>query len=67
MVEVEDIMKEIPSFIKTLRECFWDVKTKGHSGGRVYTKMLILYDKELLNLLKMIKEDMSEFKIYLKV
>ena len=45
---------------------FWDVKTKGYNSGRVYTKLLILYNKELSDLLEMIKEDMSESKMYVK-
>ena len=67
VVEVKDVIKEVSSFIKTLREYFWDVKTKGHNGGRVYIKLLMLYDEELLDLLEMIKKDISESKMYVKV
>ena len=66
MVEVNNIIKEVPSFIKTLREYFWNVKTKRYNGGRVYTKLLMLHDEELLDLLEIIKEDMSESKVYVK-
>ena len=62
-VKVKDIMKEVPSFIKTLREYFWDVKTKGCNGGRVYMKLLMLNSEELSDLLEIIKEDMSKFKM----
>jgi len=65
-VDKKDVMKEVPSFIKILKEYFWDAKTKGQSSGRVCTKMLMLYDEDLVDLIEMLKEYMSKFKIYLK-
>jgi len=41
-------------------------KTKGRTGGRVYTKMLILYNEDLVNLIEILKENISKFKIYLE-
>ena len=67
MVELNDVIKEVLSFIKTLKEYFWDVKIKEHNGGRVYMKLLILHDEELLDLLEIIKEDIGESKMYIKV
>ena len=66
VVNLNNVMKEVLSFIKTLREYFWDIKIKEYNGRRVYIKLLILHDEELLDLLEMIKKDMSESKIYIK-
>ena len=60
-VELKEVIKEVPSFIKMLKEYFWDIKTKGCNSRRVYTKMLMLHDIDLVNLIEIIKEDMNEF------
>ena len=59
-------MKEVLSFIKSLRDFFWDIKTKGQNGSRVYVKILIMYDLDLGELIEMIKEEMSKFKLFVK-
>ena len=43
-----------------------EYQDKKHNGGRVYTTILMLYDVDLVDLIEMIKEEMNEFKIYLK-
>ena len=39
-------MKEIPSFIKFMRDYFFEIKTKDKEGNRVYTKCLIMNNIE---------------------
>ena len=59
-------MKEVPFFIKFLRDFFWDVKTKGRDSSRVYKKILIMHDLDLGDLIEIIKEEMSKFKLFVK-
>jgi len=47
-------MKEVPIFIKQLKEFFYRVKTKGKDGGRVYIKYLILYQLPIKDLAEMV-------------
>ena len=63
---MKDVIKEVPSFIKILKEYFWNIKTNGYNGRRVHNQILILHDTDLADLIEIIKEDMNEFKIYLK-
>ena len=65
-VELKEVMKEVPNFIKMLKEYFQDIKTKEQNSGRVYTKILLLHNADLADLIEIIKQDMNEFKIYLK-
>ena len=65
-VELKEVIKEVPSFIKTLKGYFQNIKTKRCNSKRVCTKMLILYDADVVHLIKIIKEEINEFKIYLK-
>jgi len=39
VVDKNDIMKEVPSFIRFMREYFHNICTKGKSGERVYMKL----------------------------
>ena len=59
-------MEQVPTFIKSLKEFFWDIRTKEKDGGRVYTKMLIMHDVDLGELIEMTKEEMSEIKLFIK-
>ena len=59
-------MKEVLSFIKSLKEFFWDIRTKEKDRGRVHIKMLIMHNLDLRELIKIIKEEMSEFKLFIK-
>ena len=43
-VELSLVMKEVPTFIKYIKEFFHEVRAKGKEGGRVYTRCLILHD-----------------------
>ena len=42
--EVLLLIKEILNFIKFIREYFFEIKTKGKEGRRVYTKCLLLHN-----------------------
>ena len=59
-------MKQVPTFIKPLKEYFSNIKTKGYEEGKVYTKFLIMHSVELEDLIEMIKKDMKEFRLYIK-
>ena len=63
--EMIDAMKEVPSFVNYLKKYFAGIKSKVRDGGRAHVKMLLLYDSDLENLIEMVKEEMSEFKVYL--
>ena len=52
-------MKEIPNFIKFIREYFFEIKTKGKKGRRVYTKCLLLHNQPFEDIAKVIKEEFS--------
>ena len=41
-------------------------RTKGIDGGRFCTKILLLHDVDLTDFFETVKEEMREFKVYLK-
>ena len=55
-IDTSEVMKEIPSFIKFIKDYFFEIKTKGKEGGRVYTKCLIMYNVKFQDLAKIVKE-----------
>ena len=59
-------MKEVPTFIKYIKEFFYKVRIKGKEGGRVYTRCLILYNLLIEDLIKIVKEEMSEIRLFIK-
>ena len=65
-VDKVDVMKKVPLFVKCMRDYFFEVKTKGNEGGRVYTKCLILYNIDFADLVEMLKEEFSEKKLFIK-
>ena len=67
MVELSLVMKDVPIFIKQLRDFFYKVKTKGKDGGRVFTKYLIMYNLPIEDLIEMVREEMSEVKLFIKL
>ena len=49
-----------------MKEYFNEIRAKGRDGGRVCTKFLIVYDIELKNLIEIIKEDIVEYRLFIK-
>ena len=60
-------MKEISSFIKYIRDYFYDIRNKGKDRGRVFTKCLILYDITIEDIIEMGKEELSEYRFCMKL
>ena len=59
-------MKEVPLFIKWLKDYFYQIKYKGKSGGWVHTKFYIMHNYPIVDITKMLKEEFSELKLYMK-
>ena len=66
VVELSSVLKEVPNFVKTMRDFFFEIKTKGKDGDRVYTKYLLLHDQPFEDITEMIKEEFSNQKLYFK-
>ena len=49
-----------------MKEYFNETRAKGRDSGRVYTKLLMMHDIELEDLVEMIKEDIVEYRLFLK-
>ena len=67
VAEVSLVMKEVPNFVKFMREYFFEIKTKDNNRGRVYTKCLLLHNQPFADIVEMIKEEFSNQKLYLKL
>jgi len=65
-VELSLVMKEVPTFIKYIKEFFHKVRTKGKEGGRVYIRCLILHNLLIEDLIDLVKEEMSEIRLFMK-
>ena len=65
--EVSLVMKEVPNFVKFMREYFFEIKTKGKDRGRVYIKYLLLHNQPFAHVVEMIKEEFSNQKLYFKL
>jgi len=65
-VELLLVLKEVTNFVKIMRDFFFEIKTKGKDGGRVYTKCLLLHDQPFEDIAEMIKEEFSNQKLYFK-
>ena len=59
-------MKEVPTFIKHIKEFFYKVRTKGKEGRRVCARCLILHDLPIEDFIKMVKEEMSKIRLFMK-
>ena len=49
-----------------LREFFFEVKTKEKDGNFFYIKCLMFHNLPLLDLIKIVREEMNKIKIYMK-
>ena len=65
-VELSLVMKEVPTFIKYIKKFFHKVRTKRKEGGRVYIRCLILHDLLIKELIKIVKEEMSKIRLFMK-
>ena len=59
-------MEQVPTFIKSLKEYFNEIRAKERDSRRMYTKFLMVHDIELEDLIEMIKEDIVEYRLFLK-
>ena len=66
VVEILLVITKVLSFVKFLREFFFEIKTKGTEGGRVCTRCLIMHNTQFSDLAEMIKEEFSNNKLYIK-
>ena len=62
----QQIIKEVPIFIKWVQDYFYQIKHKGKMGGRVYTKFYIMHNYLINDITEMLKEEFSELKLYMK-
>ena len=65
-VDLSLVMKELPTFIKYMKEFFHKVKTRGKDGGRACTRCLILHELPIEELTEMLKEEMSNIRLFIK-
>ena len=65
-VKLDQVMKEVLSFIKWIQEFFYQLQTKGKKGGRVFTKVFLMHNYEIRDIVEMLKEEFSELKLYIK-
>ena len=49
-----------------MKEYFNEIRAKGRDSGRAYTKFLIMHEIELEDIIEIIKEDMVEYRLFLK-
>ena len=61
------VINKILLFIKYIRDYFYDIRTKGKEEGRVFTKYLILHNISIKVIIKMSKEELSEYRFYMKL
>ena len=66
VVELGIVIKEVPIFIKVLRDYFFDLKTKDRDSRRVHIKFLSVHDILISNLVVIAIEELSEFKLYMR-
>ena len=59
-------MKEVPTFIKFLTDCFWEIIIKRHERGREQAKIIFIHHLDLDDFIETIKEDTSEVKTFMK-
>jgi len=62
----DQVMKEVPSFIKWIQEFFHQLRTKGKEGGRVFTKVFLMYNYKICDITEMLREEFGELKLFLK-
>ena len=67
VVNLSLVMKAVSNFIKQIKDFFHEVRTKGREGERVYTKCLLLYEVQIEDLIEMIKEQLSDVKLHMKI
>ena len=60
-------MKVVSTFIKQIRDFFHEIKTKGRDREKVYTKFLLPYKVQIEDLIKIVKEELSNIKLYIKI
>ena len=60
------MIKEVPTFIKYIKEFFHKVKTRGKDSRRVYTKCLILHELPIEESTEMVREEMSDIRLFIK-
>ena len=65
-VEGKEMIEQVPTFIKSLKEYFNEIRAKKRDGRKVHTKFLMMHDIELEDLVEMIKEDIVEYRLFLK-
>ena len=65
-ISTSQIMKEILNFIKQVQDFFYQIQYKGKSGGRVYTKYLVMHNYLIEDIAEILKEEFSEIKLYVK-
>ena len=49
-----------------MRDYFFEIKTKGKEGSRVYTKCLIIHNIDFQDIAEIVKEEFSKNKLYIK-
>ena len=65
-VKSDQVIKEILSFIKWIQEYFYQLRTKGKDGGRVFTKVFLMHNYEIKDVAEMLKEEFGELMLFLK-
>ena len=60
------MIEQVPTFIKVLKEYFNNIRTKRRDSRRIYTKLLMMCDIELEDLVEMIKKDTVEYRLFMK-
>jgi len=65
-MKLDQVMKEVPSFIKWIQEFFHQLWMKGKEGGRVFTKVFLMHNYKIYDIAEMLREEFSELKLFLK-
>jgi hypothetical protein len=50
-----------------MRDYFFEIKTKGKEGSRVYTKCFIIYNMDFKDIAEIVKEEFSKNKLCIKL
>ena len=60
-------MKEVPIFIKWVQDYFYQIKYKGKTGRRVYTKYYVMHNYLVNDIVEILKKEFSKLKLYMKL
>ena len=67
VVKSDQLMKEVPTFLKSIQEFFYQLRTRGKEGGRVFMKVLFMHSYTIEDFTEMLKEEFSKIKLFLKL